>query len=97
MSQYSAVRADDRQCVRPSESQQDPKASVSSIEMFRPDPNGHSAEEIIAKLSDVLADVPPDSLRAQKLAEMIRGLQKRTEDGSEAGREPRQVDEEAGR
>jgi len=43
--------------------------------MFRPDPNGeHSIEEVIAKLTDILADVPHDSPRAQKLAEMIRGL-----------------------
>jgi len=43
--------------------------------MFRPDPNGaHSVEEVIAKLTDALTDVPPDSPRAQKLAEMIRGL-----------------------
>ena len=44
--------------------------------MFRPDPNGeHSVEEVIAKLTGILTDVPDDSPRAQKLAEMIRGLQ----------------------
>ena len=44
--------------------------------MFRPDPNGaHSVEQVIAKLTDILTDVPHDSPRAQKLAEMIRGLQ----------------------
>ena len=33
--------------------------------MFRPDPNGeHSTEEIVAKLSDALTDVPLDSPRA---------------------------------
>jgi len=44
--------------------------------MFRPDPNSaHSVEQVIAKLTDILTDVPHDSPRAQKLAEMIRGLQ----------------------
>jgi hypothetical protein len=44
--------------------------------MFRPDPNGaHSVEQVIAKLTDILTDVPHDSPRAQKLAEMIRGLE----------------------
>jgi hypothetical protein len=43
--------------------------------MFRPDPNGkHSVEEVIAKLTGILTDVPDDSPRAQKLAEMIREL-----------------------
>jgi len=43
--------------------------------MFHPDPNGeHSVEEVIAKLTDILTDVPHDGPRAQKLAEMIRGL-----------------------
>lgn len=43
--------------------------------MFRPDPNGeHSVEDIIAKLTGILADVPADSPRARKIAEMIRGL-----------------------
>ena len=43
--------------------------------MFRPDPNAeHSVEDVIAKLTELLAGVPHDSLRAQKLAEMIRGL-----------------------
>jgi len=43
--------------------------------MFRPDPNGErSVDEVIAKLADALADAPPDSARAQKLAEMIREL-----------------------
>jgi len=45
------------------------------VGMFRPDPNGtHSLEEIIAKLTEVLKDVPPDSSRAQKLADMIDRL-----------------------
>ena len=43
--------------------------------MFRPDPDGeHSVEEVIAKLTEVLTGVPPDSPRARKLIEMIRGL-----------------------
>jgi predicted ATP-grasp superfamily ATP-dependent carboligase len=56
--------------------------------MFRPDPNGeHSVEEIIAKLSDTLADIPPDNPRAQKLAELIRGLQesRREQSAAKAG------------
>ena len=53
--------------------------------MFRPDPNGeHSIEEVIAKLTDILTDVPHDSPRAQKLAEMIRGLR-------ETGKEHRTI------
>ena len=53
--------------------------------MFRPDPNGeHSVEEVIAKLTDILTDVPLDSPRAQKLAEMIRGLR-------ETGKEHRTI------
>jgi hypothetical protein len=45
--------------------------------MFRLDPNGtHSVDDIIATLREVLTGVPPDSPRAQKLAEMIRGLRK---------------------
>jgi hypothetical protein len=44
--------------------------------MFRPDPNGeHSVEKVIAKLTDILTDVPDDSPRAKKLGEMIQGLQ----------------------
>jgi predicted ATP-grasp superfamily ATP-dependent carboligase len=44
--------------------------------MFRPDPNGErSVDEVIAKLTGVLVDVPPDSPRAEKLTEMIRRLQ----------------------
>jgi hypothetical protein len=43
--------------------------------MFRPDPNGElSVDEAIADLTGLLADVPPDSPRALKLAEIIRGL-----------------------
>ena len=43
--------------------------------MFRPDPNAeHSVEDVIVKLTELLAGEPHDSLRAQKLAEMIRGL-----------------------
>jgi hypothetical protein len=45
--------------------------------MVRLDPEGErSAEQVIAKLTDILADVPVDSDRAKKLAEMIRGLEK---------------------
>jgi hypothetical protein len=45
------------------------------MDMFRPDPNGgRSVDEVIAKLSDVLAGVRPGDPLAQKLAEMIRGL-----------------------
>jgi hypothetical protein len=36
----------------------------------------HSADQVIGKLTDILADIPADSPRALKLAEMIRGLQK---------------------
>jgi hypothetical protein len=43
--------------------------------MFRPDPNGASVEQVIGKLTDILMEVPHDSPRAKKLAEMIRGLQ----------------------
>lgn len=54
--------------------------------MFRPDPNGeHSVEEVIAKLTDILADVPDDSPRAQKLAQLIRELR---EIGIKQGTEP---------
>jgi hypothetical protein len=46
--------------------------------MFRPDPNGElSVDEVIADLTALLADVPPDSPRALKLAEFIRGLRGR--------------------
>jgi hypothetical protein len=54
--------------------------------MFRPDPNGeHSVEEVIAKLRDALTDEPPDSPRARKLAELIRGLRDRTNEDAAAG------------
>ena len=43
--------------------------------MFHPDPNGElSVDEAIADLIRLLANVPPDSPRAQKLTEIIRGL-----------------------
>ena len=43
--------------------------------MFRPDPNGElSVDEVIADLTALLADAPPDSPRALKLAEIIHGL-----------------------
>jgi hypothetical protein len=43
--------------------------------MFRPDPNGgRSVDEIIAELGEALADLPPDSPRAQTLGTMIRQL-----------------------
>ena len=55
--------------------QQSVETSVYLNEMFRPDPKGaHSVEETIAKLSDVLAEVPPDSPRAQRLVGLIRRL-----------------------
>ena len=45
--------------------------------MFRPDPNGpHSVEQVIAKLTEILEGLPADSPRAEKVAEMIRGLKK---------------------
>lgn len=44
--------------------------------MFRPDPSGElSIDEVIADLTALIADIPPDSPRALKLAEIIRGLQ----------------------
>ena len=53
--------------------------------MFRPDPNGElSVDEVIADLTALLADVPPDSSRAAKLAEIIRGLQ----GGDDSGARP---------
>ena len=43
--------------------------------MFRPDPNGElSVDEAVADLTALLADAAPDSPRALKLAEIIRGL-----------------------
>jgi hypothetical protein len=55
--------------------------------MFRPDPHGELAvDEVIADLTALLAEVPSDSPRALKLAEIIRGL--RGQDESEA-RQPR--------
>ena len=43
--------------------------------MFRPDPNGElSVDEAVADLTALLADAAPDSPRAVKLAEIIRGL-----------------------
>ena len=49
--------------------------------MFRPDPRGElSVDEAIADLTALLADVPPDTRRARKLAEIIRGLQGRDDD-----------------
>ena len=45
--------------------------------MFRPDPNGpHSVEQVVAKLTEILKGLPSDSLRAEKVAELIRGLKK---------------------
>ena len=55
--------------------------------MFRPDPSGRlSVERVIADLMALLADVPPDSPRALKLVEIIRGL--RGQDDNRT-REPR--------
>jgi hypothetical protein len=43
--------------------------------MFRPDPRGElSVDEAIADLTALLAEVPPESPRALKLADIIRGL-----------------------
>ena len=55
--------------------------------MFRPDPRGElSVDEVIADLTALLANVPPDTPRAQKLAEIIRGLRG---DRDEGVRQPR--------
>jgi hypothetical protein len=44
--------------------------------MSRPDPTGELfVDEVIDDLTALLADVPPDSPCALKLAEIIRGLQ----------------------
>ena len=56
---------------RASSMQQHQKASVLLIldlsGMFRPDPHGeHSVEDVIAKLTDVLKDVPDDASRATR-------------------------------
>jgi hypothetical protein len=54
------------------------------MDMFRPDPNGdRSVDEVIAKLSDVLADVRPGDPLAQKLAEMICGLREMGESATQ--------------
>lgn len=51
--------------------------------MFRPDPSGElSVDEVIADLTALLAKVPPESPRALKLAEIIRGLRGRDPDGT---------------
>jgi hypothetical protein len=43
--------------------------------MLRPAPNGElSVDKVIAELTAILADVPADSPRALKLAEIIRRL-----------------------
>ena len=43
--------------------------------MFRPAPNGElSVDKVVADLTAVLADVPPYSPEAVKLAEIIRRL-----------------------
>jgi hypothetical protein len=55
--------------------QQNRETSVYQTEMFRPDPNTELVDEAIAKLTEVLTDVPPGSPRARKLTETIRGLQ----------------------
>ena len=44
--------------------------------MFRPDPNGYSIDEVVAKLADALKEVPADSSRAQRLADMIERLER---------------------
>jgi hypothetical protein len=43
--------------------------------MFHPYPNAELVDEAIAKLTEVLADVPAGSPRARKLSDLIRGLQ----------------------
>jgi hypothetical protein len=44
--------------------------------MFRPDPNGpHTVEETVAKLTEMLKELPPDSPRAEQLVVTIRRLQ----------------------
>jgi hypothetical protein len=49
--------------------------------MLGSDPNGElSVDEVIANRTALLAGIPPDSPRALKLAEIIRGL--RGEDDS---------------
>jgi hypothetical protein len=48
--------------------------------MFRPDPNGHhTVDEAVAKLTEKLKELSPDSPRAQQLAGTIRRLQNLTE------------------
>jgi hypothetical protein len=55
--------------------------------MFHPDPNGElSVDEVIADLTALLADIPPDSPRALKLTEIIQGLRGRDDSGA---RQPR--------
>ena len=51
--------------------------------MFRPDPHGElSIDEVVADLTALLAEIPPDSPRALKLVEIIRRL--RSQDDSDA-------------
>jgi hypothetical protein len=48
--------------------------------MFCPDPNGpHTIKETVAKLIDMMKEVPPDSPRAKQLAGTIYRLQNLTE------------------
>jgi hypothetical protein len=55
--------------------------------MFRPDPSGElSVDEVVADLTALLADVPPDSPRALKLAEIIRGLRGEDDRGAQQPR-----------
>jgi hypothetical protein len=43
--------------------------------MFRPDPQAaHTVDETIAKLIAIMKELPSDSPRAQRLADMVRRL-----------------------
>jgi len=83
MRSRSASLAEDRIAPKSGWSvQQNYEATVFPLEvgekaaMFRPDPNGlHSRQEVIAKLTEVLQELPSDSPRAERLVEMIRKLQ----------------------
>ena len=48
--------------------------------MFRPDPKGpHTIKETVARLIDMMKELPPDSPRARQLAGTINRLQNLTE------------------
>ena len=49
-------------------------------DMFRPDPRGpYTIKETVAKLIDMMKEVPPDSPRAKQLAGTIHRLQNLSE------------------